>query len=382
MSDTNDVAANLAKTSSLCTLASKALRAPISQTPRPNEGLPALAVLRTDFVSLLSLIHNRALSLSLALKPPVTSQAVTKVLSDLNLDLGRFTNCAISIDDDVHGEEMRKQMRWAAEEVVEGVQRTVDVAAQAVTSGAVEKEGDKRDLLPVASLLSTIEKLKDTLPIDNKAAIVRRWETNTAALEDGVRETREMIEEGEEKTNKTTKGDADDNDEDEAEDESGWNELGEDFEDQELSGDDLERAKQIFPLLRLVALLHKRLLTHHLKLKQTPPLAESHVLALFRNSTALVSAADELASSLYTPQDVSVILTRVRETDECIGKFKIVWVEWEAEKRLSDLKIAEGEEEDSDAPDAPDAANRKWFDICFVQINRVVKNLESALTAT
>ncbi|KZP01109.1 hypothetical protein CALVIDRAFT_123316 [Calocera viscosa TUFC12733] len=367
---TEDATAALTKTSSLCSLALKSLRAPISQTSRPTGELPALTVLRTDFISLLSLLHNRVLSLSLALKPPVTPPAVAKVLEDLNADLGRFTNCALSIDDEIHGDEMRKQMRWGAEEVIEGVQRTVDTAAEAVTAGALGKEDDKRDLLPVASLLSTIEKLKETLPKDNKAAIIRRWQADTAALEDGVRETREMIDEGDVRERKGPQRDVDD-DEAETEDEGGWDELGDGFGYQELSGDELERAKTVFPLLGLVTLLHKRLLTHHLKLQQTPPLSESHVLSLFQNSTSLVSSADELASSLYTPQDVRVILTRVKEMDECVGKLKTVWDEWEAEKRLGSLKVQEDHGNDSSEHETDN-----WFDKCFARIDKGVKALD------
>jgi len=378
-----EVTAGLAKTSALSSLGLKTLRTPAAQTTRPTTLLPALSVLRTDYISLLSLLHNRALSLSLSLKPPITAPAVIKVLSDLNADLGRFTNCTLSIDDEVHGEEMRKAMRWGAEEVLEGVQRTVDAASQAVASGLVEKEGDKRDLLPVASLLSSIERLKDTLPKDNKAAVVRRWELDTAALEDGVRETREMIEEGEEKAKKGPGGDAVDSDEEEEEEENGWDELGDGFGDEQLSGADLERAKKIFPLLRLVTLLHKRLLTHHLKISQVPPLTEAHITSLFRNSTSLVSSADELASSLYTPQDVPVILTRVQELNACVEKFKAAWDEWEAERGLSNLKIEQGEEKKpqngKDTKESKDAANRKWFDMCFVQIEKAVKDLEATL---
>ncbi|EJU00724.1 hypothetical protein DACRYDRAFT_23082 [Dacryopinax primogenitus] len=368
----DDITAALGKTSSLCNLGLKALRAPNAQAPQSAGELPPLTVLRTDYVSLLSLLYNRALSLSLALKPPITSAAVTKVLSDVNDDLGRFTNCTLSIDDERHGSEMKKQMRWGAEEVLEGVQRTVDSALQAVNSGAVE-EGDKRDLIPVAALLSAIESLKWRLPKDNTDAILRRWEMDSAALDDGVRETREMIEEGDERAQKAG-GDADEPEEEDEEDAGGWDELGDGFGNEVLSGQELDRVKKVFSLLRLVTLLHKRLFVHHLKIARSPPLSEEHVVALFRHSAPLVSSTDELASALYTPQDVPVILSRIKGVHEHVEKYKTVWNAWDAESGLAALSVGEkpGKEDE-------DATNRKWFDMCFVQIDRVVKDLEHTL---
>lgn len=157
-----------------------------------NDIAPPLDILRTDLISLFALVYSHATRASLAFKPPLTADAAAKSLSDMSGDLSRLVFCVQSFADNAHGRSMRKEVVWSAREVVENVESLV---LSLFEMRQPRNANDKTYLLRTGSLHAAIDKSRQTLSVDNRAAVNRAWKTNNETLKDALKENRELIDE-------------------------------------------------------------------------------------------------------------------------------------------------------------------------------------------
>lgn len=117
--------------------------------------------------------------------------------------------------------------------------------------------------------------------------------------------------------------------------------------------------------MRLTQLLHKRVLRDILSTSQEPP-SNATLDSLSSLSHTLLSASDELVSTLYTPQDPRNVETELRSFRKIISDFQASLVKPGLETQLENLSL--GNDNKS-----------KWFDTCFVQLYKAVDALDVAL---
>lgn len=194
----------------------------------------SLATVRTDFISLLSLIYSHTTRVGLSFKPPITPPAAIKTLEELTSDLGRLASCALSFPASA-GKTFCKEFIWAAQEVVECV--------KGLASGVLASFSDRtvpRDeyLRRVGVVHASVERLKAFLPVDQAAAVGKAWKSNSEAINDALGECKELMEQ--------VDGGEDQGMEDEEEGGDGWDELlGDQNDGRPLDEIELERVKQV-----------------------------------------------------------------------------------------------------------------------------------------
>ncbi|KAG6894229.1 hypothetical protein C0993_012010 [Termitomyces sp. T159_Od127] len=141
----------------------------------------------------------------------------------------------------------------------------------------------------------------------------------------------------------------------------GWGELGVDSK-LRMTSQELERTKKAHAILRLSTLLHKRIVkdvSTFPNLDSLPPL-----------SSLLVVASDDLVSTLYTPQTPS-------ETSKELAAF--VTVIDSLRSALLEPSLADQMQAMSLQPTQQQKDPIKWFQACFVQIQKAADNLSSTL---
>ncbi|QRW16164.1 Grap2/cyclin-D-interacting protein [Rhizoctonia solani] len=222
----NDFKAALQQTIFSCATSLDALKASRSQVPQTPEDNPSPEDVRSDFISILTLLYARSTSLTLVLNADSYS-AAREPLIEIARDVSRLAHY-------------------------------------------------------------------------NRASVAKRWQSDASHIDDAMREVKEMIEEAE----------SDDpvrNDEEDFED--GWGEILGD-QASKLATHEVETAKKVMLILRMVALLHKRVLSRII----SPALEGSLELEqLLGFSTGLAGGVDDIAASLWSPQDSQQISNRAAE---------------------------------------------------------------------
>ena len=118
------------------------------------------------------------------------------------------------------------------------------------------------------------------------------------------------------------------------------------------------------PLLRFVALLHKKVLKAHLVSTNPSPVGLERISALAPLSTALLSSFEDLATGLYAPQDSALIVTRSRELSEVATRIKLLLLPDDLADQVDALSLDESA-----------AKTKKWYALCFTQIEDAVKKI-------
>ncbi|KAG8968620.1 hypothetical protein FRC03_006741 [Tulasnella sp. 419] len=323
----------------------------------PSATVP-IAVIRGDFLSLLSLLYSHATNLALSFKPPPTTAASIKCLNDIGNDVARFSNCATTVTASEHGSTLKKEFSWAVQEIIESIKALAEASPD---DSSVEDR--KLYLRRAGEVHAAIDKVRRNLPQDNYEAVQKRWKENSEALDDALGECKEMLEE---------EGDGNDDDLDD-----GWNDvLGTDSNAQKMSAEERERASKVHSLLRLMILLHKRFLSHHLvKLKQRIPTTEGYQIfdKMILLSSELAANMDDLVASLYSPQDIISLQSKTKPIMDIIHKFRIQVIRPvdSSDNSNASHQTAEQRENTTDAE-----KDRKWFETCFQQIERASQELK------
>jgi len=130
--------------------------------------------------------------------------------------------------------------------------------------------------------------------------------------------------------------------------------------------EELDRTKKVHGILRLTQLLHKRVLRDILSTSGDSP-SNATLDGLSSLSHMLLSASDELVSTLYTPQDPRNIETELRSFRKIISDFQASLVKPDAlETQLEHLSLE-------------NKNGSKWFDTCFVQLYKAADALDTSL---
>ncbi|KAG8981661.1 hypothetical protein FRB90_007097, partial [Tulasnella sp. 427] len=260
---------------------------------------PEIGVIRKDFVSLLALIDNNITKFGMSLKPPLTGAGVVKSIQGVSADLGTLASCSLSVPLSA-GKAIRKEFIWTAQEVIESIQGLV--------SGLLPSTDGKEFITPddylrrVGSVHSVLDKVRGSLSADNASAVEKRWTQDSSSLDDALRECKEMMDDAE---------DDKDGDEDEFDDEEDeWGDLMEGGG--KMSAEELERTKKIYPLLRMIVLLHRK------TIKILRNSTNIDLDAALNRSSGLVASFDDLIASLAPTQEPEVINSGIRSV--------LVWV--------------------------------------------------------
>ncbi|CAL1705071.1 unnamed protein product [Somion occarium] len=380
MSDRQKVLVILALLSETCT----ANITPLEQAPSSSSSSSphSLTVLRKDFLSLLTLVYTSSTKVALTLRPsePAYTAALTPI-RDLATHISSLTTCATLFD--AHGITLAKEVRRSAQDVCEAAralsQTFVTITENADRGSSSSGGGSEDYLIRTGAIHELVEKIKGSLPDDNIAAVRKRYSVDVDMLEDSLKEVAEMIEDagGDDEGFE----DEDIDDFDDAFDELG---LG---STKKLSTVEVERIKKIQPLLRMSALLHKRIMLDLLKKGQTYSSEFSRRAdSLLDMSNTLLLAHEEIVAVLYAPQKLPAISESLAELVTAVKRVQDTLLNQELlppprpvdgvaslEQTLAAVSISKSEtpKKERDV--------RKWFDTCFEQMFKLSKTLHDGV---
>ncbi|KAG8776433.1 hypothetical protein FRC12_000912, partial [Ceratobasidium sp. 428] len=314
---------------------------------------PTPADVRSDFLSILSLLYARSTSLTLVLKAgPDSISAAREPLAEIARDVARLAHCASAFT--VSGPTIRAEAIWAAEEVIESIQTYIIGLAR--TSPIGSSSDPKTLMLRVGTIHSVIDRVKGSLSTDNRVAVGKRWQADAAHLDDAVREIKEMIEESESESTEE-KDDFDD----------GWGEvMG--GSGGKLAPNEIEAAKKVMLLLRMIALLHKRTMSRLIIPSTETNASELDLESLLTLSTSLAAGSDDIATTLWSPQDPQQITSRAKTVQDRVQALQ-------GPLASSGLLPSDvGGQPTGDDPQTP-SKDAEWFKMCFDQIDKAVRNI-------
>lgn len=208
-----------------------------------------LQTLLTDYSSLLSLVYASITKIALTLKPsdPTYSAALVP-LRNVTMHVDALASCACSIDPDLHGNALAREIRWATEAVINALNNSLNNFL-----------GDASDnyLIKTGAVHEAIERARSTSK-SNLEATKKRWEADREGLNDCVKEVAEMIEE----ESSSHSGEEDDRGSafgDDFGDDDGWGELGVSSSTENhvrASQEELARLHAVSPIVSVVLILH------------------------------------------------------------------------------------------------------------------------------
>ncbi|KAF8212238.1 hypothetical protein K438DRAFT_1484924, partial [Mycena galopus ATCC 62051] len=315
----------------------------------------SLPVLHKDLVSLMSLLYAATTKLALALKPskPTYSASLTP-LKDLADHVSALFHCASLFVPEAHGTVLVREVQSLVKDAIESIKSLAHTFLDIEASNSRRSSGQAGDeyMVRTATVHNVLARAR-TLSANNLLAVRKRWSEDAASLGDGIREVAEMVEDAE-----STEHDTEDDDEFD----DGWGDIGI-GKSQKMNPEELDRTKKVHGILRLAQILHKRILRDILSTSQEAP-NNSMLDVLSSLSHELLSASDELVSTLYTPQDPDRIRTELSAFRKIISDFQASLAKPDAlETQLQSLSLA------------PDDGS-KWFDTCFVQLFKAVDAFE------
>ncbi|KIM49121.1 hypothetical protein M413DRAFT_96652 [Hebeloma cylindrosporum] len=318
--------------------------------------------LRTDFISILSIIHSAATKVALSLKPTSPQHKAALVpLRDLTNNVAALVH-SIRLMRRKQSLTLMKEYESVAENVISAIRSLV----QSLLSPPVGQSlSSKEYLVRTGEVHEIIDRVRKPggLSLSNRDAVQKIWLQDHDSLQDGAEEIKEMCKPGNSNTeNGDEDGDAFCD---------GWEELGVDS-NQKLSLDELDRAEKVEALVKVTLLLHKRVINDVLSSKsQGKDDVSLNKLAVLSGS--LLTASDDLISSMYSPQHLDNITSCLRSflgVNQDIRKIILLPHEKALEERMDGLSLA----------DHPSEKTRKWFTTCFDQIDKCGAKVLATLT--
>ena len=176
------VSTALLKTMATCDAALLALKGP----PTAMEGpLPTFSALRTDFLSLLTLIHSYTTRLWMALgKKPSTPAAAIPILETLSQHIENFSGCAGAFDGNRFGNSLSNEARLAAQDVLQAMK----VLLNAYANNFADPDSSQR----TGSVHDACDRHRN-LSMDNREAVAKIWKNDQEALKDALKEVGELL---------------------------------------------------------------------------------------------------------------------------------------------------------------------------------------------
>ncbi|KAK7467160.1 hypothetical protein VKT23_004218 [Stygiomarasmius scandens] len=319
-------------------------------------------------MSLLALIYATATKLALSLKTssPTYSASITP-LKDMTKHVAALSHCVNMLNTNEHGRTFSQEAVGLVRDVLISVRSLLQILLDIEVSDDRDKWKEEY-LVRTGTLHDIIENARSSngLSKDNTSAVAKIWSRDLGPLEDGVREVAEMIEDAQ----------SGDIEADEVDDD-GWDELGL-GPNKTLDKDELDRTSKVHTALRLTALLHKKISSDLLPLRNLPFGALDKFASL---SPTLLSTSDELIASLFSPQDVSHIRQELDSFTHIIYDVK------EAVGLILGDKSSETVEEAMENLTlngqalGKNKSRKRWFDGCFEQITRALEKAAVILNA-
>jgi hypothetical protein len=196
------------------------------------------AVLHKDLLSLLALIYAHTTKLSLTLKPPSPAyKASFGPLKDISDQISALSHCVRLFTPD-HGIILLREVVSVAEDVIQSVRALLQTFLENETHGVEHAGNEYLVRTGAAHDLITKARAPGGVSADNVASVRKRWKQDHGALEDGVSEIIEMI----------NNAQAPDNNPGEDFEDDGWDEIGIPST-QKLDQVELERTKKVVCLL-------------------------------------------------------------------------------------------------------------------------------------
>lgn len=293
---------------------------------------------------------------SLACKPPAESKTVIGMVDALGETCFRLAGFVDSIPVKVAGQTYKREVQILANNIFEAVAGLLNAFLDQPDERVLHIQNKNLNLKGVAqglnrenhgSSASQVSSNKDVYLIktgivweaceifekasrSNREAVAKKWGDMMSTMEDAIAEVKEMIESNDEKDELM----GDDEDDSGNESDDSWN------DDEKMTEEEKQLSIQANSHLKLTRLLLKKLQQRCLDTQQISniviPSASSNRsdvtlqpsdLArmwdqLYEAAQGIVALADEIATSLYSPQDQAVLMTLLkqlsRKNHDCI----------------------------------------------------------------
>ncbi|KAG0281662.1 hypothetical protein BGZ96_001059 [Linnemannia gamsii] len=334
------------------------------------------------------LVSNDITKVSLACKPPADPKVVIGMMDGLAESCFRLAGFVDSIPVKIAGQTYKREVQILANDIfiavagllnefldtkvekVELIQQqkaVVHGAVQGLQSGGSSSssgagkagaEGAKDGYLVKTGIVWEACEIFESASRSNRQAVAKKWGDMISTMEDAIAEVQEMIDSNDDK--KDANGDNSDEDEDEDsgnESDDSWND-----EEDKLTEEEKQLSIRANAFLKLTRLLFKKLQQRCLDTQptisvdssSTVPLKPSDLARmwdqLYDRAKGIVALADEVATSLYGPQDqgsiVELLQELSRKNHDCI---------------LVGRLFVRGQ-----------AEHEKWMDMCEAQSKKIL----------
>ncbi|KAH9484280.1 hypothetical protein JR316_0003761 [Psilocybe cubensis] len=309
------------------------------------------SILRTDFLSLLSIIYAATTKVALSLKPSEPHHKASLVpLRDLANNVAALVH-SIRLMRLQEGSTIMAEYEKVAKSVIISVKGLAEALLQADPKAYLVRTGEIHELIDFARKAGGLSQ-------NNFEAVRRLWLQEHDSLVDGYEEIQEIC-----------KKDSEDGNED-GEDalEDGWEEFGI-SSDKKLSPVEFERAEKVQAIVKLVILLHKRISRDTLSADGVKN-DNSTLDKLSSLSNRLLTASDDLISSMYPYHDLANIKTCLISFWDIIKKLRVTILtshDETLEGQLKDMSLSSGDK------------SKKWFSTCFDQIDITAAKIMDSL---
>ncbi|KAF8201839.1 hypothetical protein BJ912DRAFT_1117585 [Pholiota molesta] len=318
--------------------------------------------LRTDFVSILSIIYAATTKVALSLKPSSPHHKASLIpLKDLTSNVAALVH-SIRLMRAKEGATIVQEYEKVAHGVIGAVQ-ALGITLQ--SSSATSTNTTEEYLVRTGEIHELIDNARKTggLSLNNRDAVRKIFVRDQDSLADAVEEIQEMC--------KPPSAEEDKLDDDEEDFDDGWSELGI-SSNQKLSPAELIITEKVQALVKIALLLHKRVIKDILS--SDTRVKDSHALdKLGSLSGKLLAAFDDLISSTYAPQQVSNVRLYVESFKDVIKHIQttISPQEKSLDEQMNNLSLSKGSRDKSNV----------WYTTCFEQIDkaaaRVLESLEN-----
>ncbi|KAF9482750.1 hypothetical protein BDN70DRAFT_874529 [Pholiota conissans] len=317
--------------------------------------------LRTDFVTILSIIYAATTKVALSLKPSSPQHKASLVpLKDL-------TNNVAAL---VHSIRLMRVKEGATivqeyEKVARGVIVAVQALGMTLNSSSATSTGTTEEyLVRTGEIHELIDNAKKSggLSINNRDAVCRIFLRDQDSLLDAAEEIQEMC-----------KPSADNSDEHVDDFDDGWSELGI-SSSQKPSQVELMTMEKVQTLVKIALLLHKRIARDILS-SDARSKGNLALDKLGSFSGKLLAAFDDLISSMYAPQQASNIKLHLGSFQRVIKLIQPIIV-------LPPNKSLDEEFESLSISSQSRDKNDVWFATCFEQIDNAVSRISNSLEDT
>ncbi|KAF8582322.1 hypothetical protein K439DRAFT_163118 [Ramaria rubella] len=304
-----------------------------------NDTTAPVDILRKDALALHRLLHTYSTHLSVSLgKPPPSFPIALVTLNSLTSQVEQLVSCTSSFPSGA----LRKEAVWAAKTTIQALKTLSQYFESRYRQD--EPVGDEY-LVKTGAVHDAVVKAEN-MSKDETEAIVKLWKTNGDALEDSLKDVKEMMEE---------------KDDGEVE-EDGWDELVEGI-GRKLSPEEIKRVEMLYPLLRFTTLLHEKILSHHILKPLSQPHSGPHMKTLFTFSNSILVATEDILLALYPPQDGESTLEAVDLLYKVIEEFD------------QELGVTKADLAEESAGLGCGSKSLTWFKKCFLQIKTVYNRL-------